>query len=146
MPALVRENEHFIGTFFYWIPSMVVLIISKEVSDYIYISSNGLQVFFIFVCIYTPIYGLVLRRFYKKRCITNYVEVFLVFAIYSSMFLWCYHSQIIFFESLALVLNVEKDSVKNIVLIAYIFLVFEIANIISKFEYRRLRNKSDESN
>lgn len=141
MPTLVRENEYFIGTFFYWIPSVAVLIIAKEVAEYIYIISNGLQVFLIFVCIYTPIYSLILRRFYKKRCATNYVEVFLVFAIYSSMFLWCYHSKIVFFESLAFIFGVEKDFVKNIILIAYVFLVFEIVNVVSKFECRRIRER-----
>ena len=129
MSPLIKNNEHFIGTFFYWMPSMIVLIFSREITEYLFVDLSSIIMFFVFFVFYTPLYIFVLRRFYKKRCATIFVEIFLIFAIYSSMVLWCYHSEISFFKNLAFFFNIEEDNVKNLFLIFYLLLIFEIVKI-----------------
>ena len=137
MSTLVRKNEHFIGTFFYWMPSIIVLIFCKVISEQLHASLNGLQLYALYICIYTLVYVFFLRRIYIKRCVSKYVEAFLLFSIYSSAFLWCYYPNIVFFENISLIFYIEADSVKKIILIAYTFLIFEVANAISIFECKR---------
>ncbi|BAJ02383.1 hypothetical protein [Shewanella violacea] len=144
MSPLVKEREHFIGTFFYWVPAMIVLIISKEISEYLLFDDLSTKVFSMFTLVYTPVYVFILRRFYKKRCVTIFVEISLVFSIYSSMFLWCIHSDVRLFEALAYAFDIEEDVVKNILSIAYLLLIFEVVNVISKCEIKRIAIKGSE--
>ena len=73
MSPLIKNNEHFIGTFFYWMPSMIVLIFSREITEYLFVDLSSIIMFFVFLFFILRYIYLFLEGF-----IRNVVQLFLL--------------------------------------------------------------------